>query len=148
MFAKIKLMKKLPVVTNVNFKTPEGILKLQSAPDIGHLQQRLKAYFESEFKNPSALSSYSSFQRILNKKAKEVNELAVYDFDSDQRVGELVATLTIAATINRIHHLKLIPGWQLSGQQMIMEKVFGKKSWDGFMYENPTDVVTRHSQHP
>lgn len=35
--------------------------------------------------------------------------------------------------------MKLVPDWQQPGQQSIIEKVFGKKSWDGFMYENPTD---------
>jgi hypothetical protein len=131
-------MTKIPILTNVNFKTSEGMLELQ-ASDIGHLQQRLKAYFGDEFKNPDALSTYTGFQKILNRKAKGANHLSIYDFDPDQRVGELVATLAITATINRIHHMQLIPGFQRPGQQVIMQKVFGKKSWDGFMYENPTD---------
>lgn len=132
-------MAKLPILTNVNFKTNDGALELQAASDIGHLQQRLKAYFEDELKNPNALSTYESFQKILNRKAKDANHLTIYDFDADQRVGELVATLAITATINRIHNMHLILGWQRPGQQVIMEKVFGKKSWDGFMYENPND---------
>lgn len=132
-------MAKKPIVTNVNFKTNEGLLKLQAASDIGHLQQRLKAYFEDEFKNPGSLSSYLNFQRTFNRKATEINDLSIYDFDSDQRVGELVATLAIASTINRIHHMELNPGWQRPGQQVVMEKVFGKKSWDGFVYETPND---------
>lgn len=132
-------MTKTPILTNVNFKTSDGLLKLQGATDIGHLQQRLTAYFEDEFKDPNTLSTYTDFQKVLNRKAKDANHLSIYDFDSDQRVGELVATLAITATINRIHHMKLVPGWQRPGQQAIMESVFGKKSWDGFMYENPKD---------
>lgn len=139
LFGKINHMAKLPIVTNVDFKTAEGLLKLQTASDIGHLQQCLKAYFEDAFKNPASLSSYTSFQEILNKKAKEANHLSIYDFDSDQRVGELVVTLAIASTINGIHGMKLIPGWQRPGQQTIMEKLFQKKSWDGFMYNAPTE---------
>jgi hypothetical protein len=99
----------------------------------------LTTYFEDEFKHPDVLSTYESFQKILNRKAKDANHLMVYDFDGDQRVGELVATLAIASTINGIHHMRLIPGWQRPGQQVLMEKLFGKKSWDGFMYEVPTD---------
>lgn len=132
-------MTKLPILTNINFKTNDGLLKLQAASDIGHLQQRLKAYFEDALRDPNALSTYESFQKILNKKAKSANHLTIYDFDDDQRVGELVATLAITATINRIHNMHLIPGWQRPGQQAIMEKLNSKKSWDGFMYENPTD---------
>lgn len=138
---RLRSMAKIPILTNVNFKTDYGILELQAASDIGHLQQRLTAYFEDEFKNPDSLSTYSSFQRILSKKAKDANHLSIYDFDPDQRVGELVATLAIASTINRIHHMRLIPGWQRPGQKAILEKVFEKKdgSWDGFMYEVPND---------
>ncbi len=132
-------MAKIPILTNVNFKTSDGLIELQAATDIGHLQQRLIAYFEDEFKDPNALSTYTGFQKILNRRAKDANHLSVYDFDSDQRVGELSATLAITATINHIHSMKLVPGWQRPGQQAIMEKVFGKKSWDGFMYENPKD---------
>ncbi len=130
---------KLPIMANVTFKTPHGLLQLQGAPDIGHFNQRLKAYFEDEFKNPDALSSYSNFQKILNKKAKEVSHLRIYDFEAEQRVGELVVVSAIAATLNHIHGMALIPGWQRSGQQVIMEQEFGKKSWDGFVYETPTD---------
>jgi len=132
-------MAKTPVLTNVNFKTSDGLLELQAATDIGHLKQRLIAYFEDEFKNPTSMSSYTSFQKILNRKAKGANHLSIYDFDADQRVGELVASIAIATTINGLHNMKLIPGWQRPGQQVIMEKVFSKKSWDGFLYENPTD---------
>ena len=132
-------MTKIPILTNVNFKTSNGILELQGASDIGHLQQRLKAYFEDEFKNLNTLSTYVGFQKILNRKAINANHLSIYDFDADQRVGELVATLAVASTINGIHKMKLIPGWQRPGQQLVMEKVSGKKSWDGFMYESPTD---------
>lgn len=132
-------MVKVPIMTNVNFKTSDGILELQAASDIGHLQQRLKAYFEDECKNSDSLSTYTSFQKILNRKAKDANHLSIYDFDPDQRVGELVATLAIATTINHIHQMQLVPGWQRPGQQSVIEKVFAKKSWDGFMYENPKD---------
>lgn len=132
-------MTDIKILTNVNFKTSEGILELQAATDIGHLQQRLIAYFEDEFHKTSSLSSYESFQKIINRKAKDISHLSIYDFDSDQRVGELVATLSIASTINHIHSMKLFPGWQRPAQHDVMEKVFGKKSWDGFMYENPMD---------
>lgn len=132
-------MSALPVITNINFKTSEGMLELQAASDAGHLQQRLKAYFEDEFKNPNVFSSYEKFQAVLNKKAVDADHLSIYNFDSDQRVGELVVTLAIANTINKIHDMILIPGWQRPGQQAIMDNLFGKKSWDGFMYETPTD---------
>lgn len=117
-------MAKIQILTNVNFKTSDGLLELQAATDIGHLQQRLKAYFEDEFKDPNSLSTYTGFQKILNRKAKDANHLSIYDFDSDQRVGELTATLAITATINSIHSMKLVPGWQRPGQQAIMEKIF------------------------
>jgi len=132
-------MEKIQVLSNVNFMTDVGTIQLQAASDVGHLQQRLKAYFEDEFKNPDAFSNYESFQKILNRKASVANHLSIYDFDPDQRVGELVVTLAITATINRIHHMRLIPGWQRPGQYGIMEKMFQKKSWDGFMYEIPND---------
>ena len=130
---------KVPIMANVTFKTPHGLLELQSAPDIGHFNQRLKAYFEDEFKKPGALSSYSNFQKILNKKAKEIAHLNVYNFEAEQRVGELVVVSAISSTLNRIHGMALVPGWQKPGQQGVMEQEFGKKSWDGFMYESPTD---------
>jgi hypothetical protein len=41
---------KKPITNNVNFITQNGLLELQAANDIGHLQQRLGAYFEEEFK--------------------------------------------------------------------------------------------------
>ena len=132
-------MAKLPILTNVNFQTDEGILQLQSVPDIGHFIQRLTAYFEDEFKNPNALSTYAEFQKIINRKANTINHLSIYDFDPDQRVGELVAIVAIASTVNRLHDMTLVPGWQKPRQQEILEKLFGKKSWDGFMYENPMD---------
>jgi hypothetical protein len=90
-------------------------------------------------KKSESLSSYENFQKILNRKAKVAKHLSIYDFDADQRVGELVATLAIASTINRLHNMELLPGWQKPDQQEVMEKVFGKKSWDGFVYENPKD---------
>lgn len=127
------------IFIDIKGKTPHGDLLLQSAPDIGHLQKRLSAYFEREFRNPSVFSNTSMFQRVINKKACDIPELSIYSFDPDQRVSELAVTLIIAATLNGINRLKTIPGWQRAGQKQIMEQFTGKKSWDGLLYEKPAN---------
>lgn len=130
---------KLKIVNNIRGKTPYGELLLQSAPDIGHLQQRLSAYFTREFSLPGALSQTSIFQRVLNRKASDIPELDIYEFDPDQRISELVVTVLFASTLNNMHGMQVIPGWQKAGQKEVMEKFTQKQSWDGFIYENPSD---------
>jgi hypothetical protein len=130
---------RLPVVNDIIGKTPFGELLLQSAPDIGHLQQRLSAYFVREFSSPRTLSETIAFQRVINRKAKDVPELNIYNFDADQRISELVVTVLIAATLNGINGMSVIPGWQKAGQKLTMKSFTDKESWDGLIYENPTD---------
>jgi len=139
-----KPLQNSPIVNDIIGKTPYGELLLQSAPDSGHLQQRLKAYLVRELASPNALSQTILFQRVINRKANEVPELDIYKFDPDQRISELLVTVLIASTLNKMNGTRVIPGWQKPGQKVTMNKFTSKESWDGLIYENPvngSDVV-------
>lgn len=82
------------------------------------------------------------FQNVINKKAEEVEELKPLSFEGNQRVGELIASVSIAAAVNKINeehgdvHTNFIAAWQKAGQNDSIERFTGKGSWDGFIYEH------------
>lgn len=82
------------------------------------------------------------FQDVINKRACEVDELKTLSFEPNQRVGELIALVSLVAAINKINENHKInnsnfaPAWQKVGQNDSIEKFTGKGSWDGFIYEH------------
>jgi hypothetical protein len=82
------------------------------------------------------------FQDVINKKACKVDELQRLSFEPNQRVGELIALVSLVAAINKINeihksgHTDFAPAWQKTGQNDQIEKFTGKGSWDGFVYKH------------
>lgn len=109
---------------------------MQSAPDVKALRGLITDYLVKEMRNAESIGNIEVIQKIFGRYASRVPELAPYDFESNQRVDELLATIMIAESTNRLSNVNLIPAWQRPRQDDAMEAFTGKKSWDGFVYEH------------
>jgi len=114
--------------------------ELQSIHPINGLIAALGNYLARSFIDHVPIE-VGYFQNVLNKKADEVEELKPLSFEGNQRVGELIATVSIAAAVNKINeehgdtHTDFVAAWQKTGQNDSIERFTGKGSWDGFIYE-------------
>lgn len=131
------LVKKIAPVINIVGKVPgkQDIL-MQSAPGIKTLKGLITDYLVREMRAATSISDIEIIQKIFGKYASKVPELSLYNFESNQRVDELLATLMIAESTNKLSGAHLIPAWQQPKQDDAMEAFTGKKSWDGFIYEH------------
>lgn len=144
------LLQKRIIVVNVNANLPGiGFADLQTAYDASFLKQCLVEYLVRSFDELSVKTDLLSIQKILHIRANKVPELMmknskgnnVYDFESNQRVDELIALLTINASINQMHKnrgddLFLVSAWQRPNQGDAIGKFSGKESWDGFLHQS------------
>lgn len=114
--------------------------ELQSIHPINDLIAALGNYLARSFIHHTPIE-VSYFQNVINKKADEIEELKPLSFEGNQRVGELIATVSIAAAVNKINEehgakqTNFVAAWQKAGQNDSIEKFTGKGSWDGFIYE-------------
>ncbi len=114
---------------------------LQSIYPLGALINMLGKYLTKSLKGHVPIP-IKRLQDVINKKACEVDELKALSFEPNQRVGELVALVSLVATINKINekhkidHTNFVPAWQKAGQHDSIGKFTGKGSWDGFIYEH------------
>lgn len=130
-------MKNEPSIININGKVPnKKDIAMQSAPDVKTLKTMLVTYLVREMKAAKSTSDVEIIQKIFGRSAKKVPELVAYDFESNQRVDELLATIMIAESTNALSGANMIPAWQRPKQDDAMEQFTGKKSWDGFIYEH------------
>lgn len=136
-------MNKNPQVINITGKiagTNESH-ELQSIHPIDALIKSLGIYLAKSLKGHYPIP-IKHFQDVINKKACEVDELVALSFEPNQRVGELIALVSLVAAINKtnetheIGHTDFAPAWQKAGQNEVIEKFTGKGSWDGFVYEH------------
>lgn len=136
-------MDKKPLIINITGK-PAGSNdshELQSIYPVGELMKALGTYLANSLKGRIPIQTVH-FQQILNKKAGEVIELKALSFEPNQRVGELIALVSLVGAINKINekhgidHTNFVPAWQKAGQNDSIEKFTGKGSWDGFVYEH------------
>lgn len=137
------------VVVNVNGKLPGiGTALLQTAYDATFLKNRLIDYLVRTLEELPDSTDILAIQKILHIQANKVPELMmnnsdgekVYDFESNQRVDELIALLAINGSTNQMNRnrgedIVLVPAWQRPNQHKAMKKFNGKESWDGFMHE-------------
>lgn len=136
-------MSKLPRVINITGKIPdsEDSHELQSIYPLNDFISSLGIYLARSLKGYSPIP-IKHFQDVINKRAREVDELKALSFEPNQRVGELVALASLVATINKINeehkigHTDFVPAWQKAGQNDSIERFTGKGSWDGFIYEH------------
>ena len=110
------------------------------------LKEKLSDYVIRSVEALKDTTDILSWQKILGTRAvdvpalqiKNTDESLVYDFEPNQRVGELLALLVMAATINTLNSsrkLVLLPAWQRPKQGDAMKQFNGKDSWDGFMFD-------------
>ncbi|MCA9332200.1 hypothetical protein KC968_04685 [Candidatus Saccharibacteria bacterium] len=137
------------VVVNVNGNLPGiGTALLQTAYDATFLKNRLIDYLVRSLEELPNPTDILAIQKVLHVQAKKVPELMmknsdgenVYDFESNQRVDELIALLAINGSTNQMNrnrgeNIVLVPAWQRPNQHETMKKFNGKESWDGFMHE-------------
>jgi len=124
-------------IINIDGKVPgKSDIAMQSAPDINTLKTSIVAYLVREMRAANSTSDIEIIQKIFGKYANKVPELSQYDFESNQRVDELLATIMIAESTNALSSVNMIPAWQRPNQDNAMEEFTGKKSWDGFIYEH------------
>jgi len=115
--------------------------ELQSIYPVDELMKALGFYLARSFKDHLPIETVY-FQQVLNKKASEVDELKPLSFEPNQRVGELVALVSLVGAMNKINeehkidHTNFVPAWQKAGQNDKIEEFTGKGSWDGFVYEH------------
>lgn len=136
-------MSKLPRVINITGKIPdsEDSHELQSIYPLNDFITSLGIYLARSLKDYSPIP-IKHFQDVINRRACEVDELKALSFEPNQRVGELVALVSLVATINKINeehkvgHTNFVPAWQKAGQNDSIERFTGKGSWDGFIYEH------------
>lgn len=136
-------MDKAPQIINITGKIPnsDDSHELQSIYPLGTLLNSLGIYLARSLKNHDPLP-IKHFQDVLNRKANEVEELKALSFEPNQRVGELVALVSLVAAINKINAehkagpTDFAPAWQKAGQNESIERFTGKGSWDGFIYEH------------
>lgn len=140
---------KRTVVVDVNGNLPGiGTVLLQTAYDAEFLKDRLIDYLVRALEELSDSSDILAIQKILHVQANKVPELMlkktngddVYDFESNQRIDELVALIAINGSTNqRNKHrdldIVLVPAWQRPKQGTVMKEFSSKESWDGFMHE-------------
>lgn len=132
-----------PKVIHITGKVPgsDDIQELQSIHPIEPLIKSLGTYLAKSLKDESPIE-IRHFQKVINKKASEIEELNALSFEPNQRVGELIALVSLVASINKINekhnprHANFVPAWQKADQNQAIEKFTGKGSWDGFMYEH------------
>lgn len=114
---------------------------LQSVYPIEALIKSLGIYLAKSFKSHTPIP-IKHFQDVINRKASEVDELNALSFEPNQRIGELIALVSLAAAINKtnekhgIDHPTFSPAWQKAKQHKAIKEFTGKSSWDGFIYEH------------
>lgn len=136
-------MSKESLIINI-IGTPAGSKdshELQSIYPVDELMKTLGIYLARSLKDHTPVG-VAYFQRVINKKASEIEELKALSFEPNQRVGELIALVSLVGTINKINeehnipHTNFVPAWQKPGQNDGIEKFTGRGSWDGFIYEH------------
>jgi len=136
-------MDKKPLIININGKPAgsEDSHELQSIYPVDELMKSLGIYLARSLKGHAPVKTIY-FQQILNRKADEVDELKALSFEPNQRVGELIALVSLVGAINKINekhkidHVNFVPAWQKVGQNDSIKNFTGKGSWDGFVYEH------------
>lgn len=124
-------------VININGKVVgKQDISMQSAPDVEELKARISNYIAKEMLAVSDMTSIEQLQRIFGTPACKVPYLSIYDFESNQRVDELLGLIAIAESTNKLANVRMIPAWQRPKQDDAMSAFTGKKSWDGFIYEH------------
>lgn len=144
-------MKKAGTIINITGLVPgsDDSHELQSIHPINDLIAALGNYLARNLIDHNPIE-VGHFQNVINKKAEEADELKALSFEGNQRVGELIVTVSLAAAINKINeehkipHTDFIAAWQKAGQNDKIEKFTGKGSWDGFIYEH----VPLGTEHP
>lgn len=130
-------MKNDPPIINIDGKVPgKRDIAMQSAPDFKMLKTLIANYLVREMRAAKSIGDIEIVQKIFGKYAAKVPELQPYDFETNQRVDELLATIMIAESTNALSGMNMIPAWQRPNQDNAMEEFTGKKSWDGFIYEH------------
>lgn len=137
------MMDKKPLIINITGKPAgsEETHELQSIYPVDELMKALGIYLARSLTDHIPIETIY-FQQVINKKAREVDELKALSFEPNQRVGELIALVSLVGTINKtnekhkIGHTDFVPAWQKAGQNNNIEKFTGKGSWDGFIYEH------------
>lgn len=130
-------MKNDPPIINIDGKVAgKRDIAMQSAPDFKMLKTLITNYLVREMRAAKSISDIEIVQKIFGKYAAKVPELQSYDFETNQRVDELLATIMIAESTNTLSGMNMIPAWQRPNQDDAMEEFTGKKSWDGFIYEH------------
>lgn len=134
--------KEKATVINITGLVPDGKdILLQSVHPMEPLRESLALYLANKFTAAVELD-VQSIQGILNTKAQAVIELKAFTFESNQRVGELIALVSIAASINQLNknsgtkHTDFVPAWQTPNQSEAVKMFTKKESWDGFIYEH------------
>jgi hypothetical protein len=131
-----------PKIINITGKPAgsEVSHKLQSVYPVDELMKSLGIYLARSLEDHVPIE-IAYFQKVINKRADEVDELKALSFEPNQRIGELVALVSLVGAINKINkqhkipHTDFVPAWQKAGQNDSIEEFTGKGSWDGFMYE-------------
>ena len=138
------------VVVDVTGNLPGvGTALLQTAYDPTFLKDRLVEYLIRSLEALPDPTDILAVQKILHIQANKAPELMlkksngenIYDFESNQRIDELIALLAITGSINQMNKnhnqdIVLVPAWQRPDQNAVMKKFNGKESWDGFMHES------------
>lgn len=132
-----------PKIINITGKVKgsEDDHLLQSIYPIEAMIKNLGIYLAKSLKGHNPIP-IKYFQDVINKKASGVDELKALSFEPNQRVGELIALVSLVAAINKINekhkmdHTNFVPAWQRAGQNDSILKFTGKGSWDGFIYEH------------
>lgn len=136
-------MSKKPLIINIT-GTPAGSDEshaLQSIYPIDEFIKALGIYIAKCLKDHTPIE-VGYFQEVINKKACDVDELKALSFEPNQRVGELIALVSLAAAVNKVNekhnvgHTDFAPAWQKANQNDSIERFTGKGSWDGFIYEH------------
>jgi len=136
-------MNEKPTIINIigRVEDSEDEHLLQSVYPLGPLISSLGIYLAKSLESHTPIP-VKHFQAVINKKAGEVEELKALSFEPNQRVGELIALVSLVATINKLNekhkigHANFVAAWQKPGQNDSIEKFTGKGSWDGFIYEH------------
>jgi len=136
-------MNKKPLIINITGKPAgtEDSHELQSIYPVDEFMKALGIYLARSLKDNVPIE-IAYFQKVINKKASDVDELKALSFEPNQRVGELIALVSLVGAINKINkehnipHTNFVPAWQKAGQNDSIEKFTGKGSWDGFVYEH------------
>lgn len=134
----------LPRVINIEGKTPNGDILLQSVDPLSALKKSLAIYLARSLKAADTLD-IQAIQDIFSAQAQDIEELSALTFEPNQRVGELIALVSIVAAINQLNSTSHIqdavfsPAWQKPNQGTVIKSFTNKESWDGFVYELPPE---------